>query len=151
MRHQFAGQPQVEQCQPGILAGAIAIDARVPIEITVSQRSAGAQFGFHLCKQTSMSVGKSAPTWLSALPLHDGAPVRKFSHRLNEQRIAKVKSLTALKQECIQMRGREAINATQQRQLMATRNNTQRVQLHALDSLKRLNESINALPAPPGP
>ena len=83
--------------------------------------------------------------------MHNDAPMRKFVHRPDGQPAAPVKELALLVSHVLPHSGLVIEHAAIQRNVLAARNDLQRIQLQVFHRAHRLLCALDAAPTPPGP
>ena len=147
--HHFAGAPQVIQSQRAVLTTAIALRS-CPcrhFEVAVAHHIAFAQDGPHFDDCLGVFAGHGADTRIVvALPAHDHAPMWQLVHRPGSQPAPPIEELALLVGHFLPL-GRHVIeHPAVQRDVVAARNDLQRVQLQVLYRLHGLFGPFLATP-----
>src|SRR5215510_8880945 len=157
MRHYVAGLPQIIQSQRAVLAAAITLGActRGHLKVAIAHDAAFLQDDPHFGDGVCMLLGHEANSRVAivsiALAVHNGTPMRKFVHRPGGQPATPVEELALLISHSLPHVRLVIENTAMQRDVMAARDDLERIQLQVFYGAHGLLCTFDTAPASPGP
>ena len=140
MGHQLARQPQIVERQPRIVACPIARHLLAAGQIAAAERPTLAERLPHLVEQRPVRRREGRPARGRRSPPHDGPPIGQLGHRRDEEPLAVVKGDAITIEELVQERGPITGHAAVQRQIVAARDDVERIDLDQLGAADGLSD-----------